>query len=133
MLDTVTTINGVDFSSHISSVEINLKKADVDTTNFSGGGKEHAAGLKDDEFTFNFQQNFDPAMVDATLWPLYANGTEFAVTVKPKNAAISTANPLYSGTCVLLEYTPLSGKPGDLSEAKVKVVTQRTGISRATT
>jgi hypothetical protein len=41
-------------------------------------------------------------------------------------------NPLYSATCVLFEYMPLSGKVGELSDTKVTFPTQRSGISRAT-
>ncbi len=81
--DAVITINGVDFSDHCSSVEIQLKKAGIDTTNFSGGGKEQVAGLKDDEFSVTLQQDFAAAEVDATLYPLYNLETEFTVTVKP--------------------------------------------------
>lgn len=130
--DCVITVNGVDFSDHISQVEVQLKKASVDTTNFSGGGKEQVAGLKDDEFTISFQQDFAAAEVDATLYPLYNNETEFVVTVKPTSAAVSASNPLYSGTCILLEYSPLAGKVGDLSDTKVKFPSQRNGITRAT-
>lgn len=128
----VVTIAGVDFSSHAHTVEIMLKKAAVDSTNFSGGGREQMAGLRDDEFTVDLQQDFDVAQVDATLFPLYANETEFTVSVKPTNAAVSATNPLYSGTCILLEYQALSGKVGDLSDTKVKFPTQRQGITRAT-
>ena len=128
----VITVNGIDFSDHVSSVEVSLKKASIDTTNFSGGGKEQVAGLKDDEFTINFQQDFAAAEVDATLYPLYNNETEFVVTVKPVAGAVSVSNPLYSGTCILLEYQPLSGKVGELSDTKVKFPSQRSGISRAT-
>lgn len=129
--DCVITINGVDFSDHVSQVEVSLKKASVDTTNFSGGGKEQIAGLKDDEFTVSFQQDFAAASVDATLFNLYNTEVEFPVTVKPRAAAVSAANPLYSATCILLEYQPLAGKVGDLSDTKVKFAAQRTGITRA--
>ena len=128
----VITVNGVDFSDHVSSVEVSLKKSSIDTTNFSGGGKEQVAGLKDDGFTVNFQQDFAAAQVDATLYPLYNNESEFVVTVKPTVGAVSASNPLYSGTCILLEYQPLSGKVGELSDTKVKFPSQRSGISRAT-
>ncbi len=129
--DCVITINGVDFSDHVSQVEVSLKKASVDTTNFSGGGKEQIAGLKDDEFTVSFQQDFAAASVDATLFNLYNTEIEFPVTVKPKAGATSASNPLYSATCILLEYQPLAGKVGDLSDTKVKFAAQRTGITRA--
>lgn len=128
----VTTVNGVDLSDHISSVELSLKKADIDTTNFQGGGKEHQAGLSDDEITVEFQQDFGAAEVNQTLSPLYDNENEFIVTVKPTASGVSATNPLYSATCLLLEYLPLSGKVGDLSTVKVKFVTQRTGITYAT-
>lgn len=127
----VITVNGVDFSDHVHTVEIALKKAAVDTTNMSGGGREQIAGLKSDEFTIDFQQDFVAAQVDATLYPLYANESEFVVTVKPTAAAVSVSNPLFSGTCILLEYMPLTGKVGDLSQTKVKFATQRSGIARA--
>lgn len=131
LTECVITVNGVDFTDHVGDVTVSMKKAAVDTTNFAGGGKEQQGGLKEDEFDIEFQQDFAAAEVNATLWPLYENGTEFTVTVKPFNAAVSTTNPLFSGTCILLEYTPLSGKVGALSTSKVKFPTQRTGISVA--
>lgn len=130
--DCSITVNGVDFSDHVSAVEISLKKASVDTTNFSGGGKEQVAGLKDDEFSVTFQQDFAASEVDATLYPLYNNETEFLVEVKPTAGAVSATNPKYTATCILLEYQPLAGKVGDLSDTKVKFPTQRAGITRAT-
>lgn len=130
--DCVITVNGVDFSDHVSSVEVSLKKDSIDTTNFSGGGKEQVAGLKEDEFTVTFQQNFAAGEVDAVLYPLYNLETEFVVTVKPTVGAVSVNNPVYSGTCILLEYQPLAGSVGELSETKVTFPSQRSGIARAT-
>jgi hypothetical protein len=122
----------VDFSDHVSSVEVSMKKNSIDTTNFSGGGKEAVAGLKEDEFTIDFQQDFAAGEVDAILYPLYDDETEFTVTVRPTSSAVSASNPEYSATCILLEYQPLSGKVGELSDTKVKFPTQRSGIARAT-
>jgi hypothetical protein len=130
--DCQVVVNGVNFSDHVASVEVSLKKDAVDTTNFSGGGKEAIAGLKEDTFTIDFQQDFAAAEVDATLYPLYNNETEFVVAVRPHTAAISSTNPEYSATCILLEYQPLSGKVGELSDTKVKFPCQRSGIARAT-
>jgi hypothetical protein len=125
-------VNGTDFSDHVSSVEITLKKDDVDTTNFGGSGRERKAGLKDDEFQINFQQDFAAANVDAVLYPLWNNETEFTVLVRPTAAAVSATNPNYSATCILLEYSPVNGKVGELSETSVTFPAQRTGITRAT-
>src|SRR6267154_4850695 len=108
-------IAGTDFSNHVSSVTVSMSKKGVDTTNFSGGGSEQQAGLKSDEFDITFQQDFNAASVDQVLYPLYLNETEFTIEVRPVTAARSVTNPAYVGTlnCILLDYTPIDGKPGD--------------------
>ncbi|OII61212.1 hypothetical protein BJP40_06710 [Streptomyces sp. CC53] len=125
-------VDGVDFTNHASSVEITASKDEVDTTSFDGAGRERKAGLQDNSFTINFQQDFDANEVDATLFPLWNNATEFTVAVRPVDAAISATNPEYSGTCILLEYTPLAGSVGDLSETEVTFPVQRGTFTRAT-
>lgn len=125
-------VNGVNFSDHTSSVEVSMKKKSIDTTNFSGGGTEAQAGLKEDQFVITLQQDFNAAEVNATLYPLYNNENEFTVAVRPVTAAISTTNPEFSATCILLEYQPISGKVGELSDTKVTFPTQRAGITMAT-
>lgn len=130
--DCTITVNGVDLSDHVSSVEVNFVKDEVETTNFSGQGRERIAGLKDDSFVVTFQQDYAAGEVDQTLFPLYNDENEFTVIVKPTAAAVSPTNPSYTGTCILLEYQPLSGSVGDLSETEVTFPSQRTGIARAT-
>lgn len=125
-------VDGVNFSSHTSEVEINLTKDEIDTTNFGGAGRERAHGLKDDSFTINFQQDFDPASVDATLYPLWDSEAEFEVKVRPTSQPVSATNPEYTATCILLEYQPLAGSVGELSETSVTFPAQREGIQRTT-
>ncbi len=130
--DCYIVVNGTNFSDHISAVTVNLSKDDVETTSFSGGGRERMQGLKDDSFELTLQQDFEAASVDAVFYPLYDLGTEFEVEVRPTSSAVSATNPKYTGDCILMEYSPLDGKVGDLSETKVKIPTQRAGITRAT-
>ena len=132
LLNCYIAIAGVDVSDHVSSVEVSFKRAQVDSTNFSGGGKEAMPGLKSDSFTIQVQQDFAAASINAILQPLYAAGTEFVVEVRPAAGAISASNPSFTGTCILFEYQPLSGKVGDLSDTKVTLPTQRSGIAMAT-
>jgi hypothetical protein len=132
LTDCYIVVNGTNFSDHVSQVSVNLSKDDVETTSFSGGGRERMQGLKDDGFEITFQQDFAAASVDAVLYPLYDLGTEFEIEVRPTSSAVSATNPSYTGTCILMEYSPLDGKVGDLSETKVKIPTQRSGIERAT-
>lgn len=130
--DCFIEVDGVNFSSHVSSVTINLSKDEIDTTNFGGSGRERAHGLKDDSFELTFQQDYDANSVDDTLYPLWDDETEFTVKVRPKSGSTSANNPEYSATCILLEYTPLAGDVGDLSTTDVTFPAQRSGIARAT-
>jgi hypothetical protein len=130
--DCYLVINGTDLSDHVSAVTLTLSKDAVETTSFSGGGRERVAGLKDDQLELTFQSDYAAASVDAVLYPLYDNETEFDVEVRPTSSAVSATNPKYTATCVLFEYAPLDGKVGDLAETKVKIPTQRTGFTRAT-
>jgi hypothetical protein len=125
-------VDGVNLSSHTSSVEVNTNSDEIDTTNFGGAGRERRHGLKDDSFVLNMQQDFDAASVDATLWPLKQDEEEFQVVVRPTSAPVSATNPEYEATCILLQYQPLSGAVGALSETSVTLPAQRDGITRST-
>ena len=104
----------------------------VNGTNFSGSGRERVHGLQDNSFTVTFQQDFAAASVDAVLFPLWNNENEFTVEIRPTSGAVSASNPKYTGTCILLEYQPLSGDVGDLSETEVTFNVQRGTFTRAT-
>lgn len=130
--DCFIEVNGVNFSDHISSVTVNMSKDEVETTNFGGQGRERVHGLRDDSFEINFQQDFEAGEVDDVLYPLWDEETEFTVKVRPSAGAKSASNPEWSATCILLEYTPLAGDVGALSETSVTFPAQRTGILRAT-
>jgi hypothetical protein len=127
----VITINGVDLSDHIDSVEINDETADVKTTNFGSSGNEtRTGGLKSGSITISMQQDYAASKVDATLWA--ARGTAITVTVKATSASTSATNPLYSGSYLVTQYKPASGKVGDLS--MLSVTWPRTGdLTRTTT
>ena len=126
----VITINCVDLSDHIDSVEINDETADVKTTNFGSSGNEtRVGGLKSGSITISMQQDYAASKVDATAWA--ARGTAITVTVKASSAATSATNPLYSGSYLVTQYKPVSGKVGDLS--MLSVTWPRTGDLTRTT
>jgi hypothetical protein len=130
--DCYVVVNGYNASDHVSSCEINMSKDEVETTNFSGSGRERVHGLQDNSFTVTFQQDFDPGKVDAVLFPLWDTEAEFTVEIRPRSGSVSATNPKYTGTCILLEYQPLAGDVGDLSETEVTFNVQRGTFARAT-
>jgi len=130
--DCFIEVDDVELSDHVSSVEVSLEKDEIDTTNFGGDGRERAHGLKNDSFTLNFHQNYSASSVDATLYPIWDEEKEVTVVVRPRSSAVGIDNPQYSGTCILLSYSPMSGDVGQLSSTSVTFHSQRDGISRAT-
>ena len=131
LTDASITVNSVDLSSHAFSVDIKLEKDKIDVSGFnSSGATEYLPGSKEEEFTVSFRQDFAAAEVDATLWPLYNDGTTVPFIIKPTSAAVSATNPSYSGDCNLYEYHPLDGELGDVSETQVTFVVTG-GIERA--
>jgi hypothetical protein len=126
-------INSIDLSDHMSSVSVETTADDIDVTAMGAGGRQHLAGIRNDQFTFEAFSDFAAAEIDATLWPLMVTaGTVFLVEVWADGTTTSTTNPKYSGSCVMLEYNPISGSVGDASMTPLTLPVNGT-ITRATT
>ena len=119
MNDASVTVNSVDLSNHVDSVEVAYSYDDVDITAMGATAKAHALGLRDDKITVTFLQDYAASSVHATRSPLVGN-TGFTVVVKPTSGAVSTTNPKFTATCVMMGYTPISGKVGERSENQVE-------------
>jgi hypothetical protein len=133
--DAVITVNAVDLSDHCSSVTVEGTTDEVDVTSFTAASyREFTDGFKDATITATFFQDFAASEVDATLQPLWANGTEFAVTVKHRSTATSGSNPLYSlPVAKLYSYSPIAGGVGDASSFDATFRNAGTaGLTRAT-
>lgn len=129
--DASVTINGVNLSDHVTEVELTGEAEMKEDTAMGDSWRSYIGGLKNWTLKVTFHQDFDAAMVDATLWPLLG-AAAFPVSVKPTSAAVSATNPNYNGNALLPSYSPLAGAVGDL--ATVSVTFQGTGtLARATT
>ncbi len=131
--DASIVVDGVDLSDHISSVELNSAKDLVESTAFGDAYKTNLIGLGDATIAVTFQQDYDAASVDATLWPLHDAEEEFVVVVKPTSAAVALTNPSYTMTAVLPEFAPIAGGVGELSTTDVTFQNSgSSGIVKAT-
>jgi hypothetical protein len=117
LLNPQIIVNSVDLSNRIDTVSIEETFADVDTTAFGSTSKTRLAGLGDNKFSAEFQQDFAAAEVEQTVYPLI--GTLASVTVKPLNAATSTVNPAYTFQVLVTDWKPVGGKVGDLLKSSV--------------
>ncbi len=105
------SIGGTDLSTHIQSVEITNSRETVDDTGMSDNTRLVEAGLRTAGISMEFKQDF--SAVDAVLWPLYENGSDVVIIVRPDAGAVSASNPQFTQTCVITDYSPFSGSVGD--------------------
>ena len=129
--DASVVVNNVDLSDHVASVTINESQPEVDVTAMGDGGHVILPGLPDCTIEVTYRQDYTSGKVDGTHWTLYNMTSGFQVVVKPTSPAVGASNPTFTATCVLLDYQPISGGPGDAADATVTYTVTGT-IVRAT-
>lgn len=130
--DAFLEINSVDLSDQANEVRLDTGREMKDKSRFGKITRLNKAGAKTWSISVTFLQNYDAGKVDATLWPLYDNGTEFTVKVRPrKTDAIGPTNPEYSAVGVISNYQPVGGAWGDLQNAPLSIEAAD-DLSRAT-
>ena len=107
------TINSVDLSSCVKSVTVNRQFDTLEVTAMGDAGHRMIAGLANDSFVISFNQDYSSGKVNQTIEPLL--GTTTTIVVKPTTAAVSAANPSYTGTVLIDSWTPVNGAVGDLA------------------
>ena len=107
------TLGTTDFSSSIAAVTLEVSADEQETTAFGNSFRTRIAGLKDASLTLEWHQDFGADSVDATLWPLL--GSEVSWTILPQGGPVSAPNPSYSGTALVVQYSPLDSSVGDLA------------------
>lgn len=115
--DYSVTINGSDFAASLNSVELAQEADDLETTAFGSTWRTRIGGLKQASLTLNFMQDFAAGSVDATLNPLL--GSIATVVIKPTSSAVGTANPSYTMTCLVTQYSPFASSVGDVATLSV--------------
>jgi hypothetical protein len=120
--DAFVSINGVDLSNHVKSVNITYEAEMLDDTVMgTSGTRSNKPGLKNWSIEASFLQDHDPGSVDETLFPL-VGAPAFPVAVRPsKTNPVGPTNPEYGGNGVLETYPPLTGEVGALGTAQCTI------------
>jgi len=111
------TINAVDFSTNLNSVELSLEADDIETTAFGSTFRTRIGGLKQGSVTLNFMQDFAASSVDATLHPLL--GAIATVVIVPTSGTVTATNPSYTMTALVTQYSPFASSVGDIATVSV--------------
>jgi hypothetical protein len=127
--DYKVTLGTTNVSTYLTQTELGLEADEVETTAFGATFRTRVGGLKNGSITLQFNQDFGAGGVDALLFPLLGSAVAFVIT--PSSTAVSATNPSYSGTALVVQYTPIGASVGDL--ATFSVTWPTTGaVTRAT-
>jgi hypothetical protein len=115
LTDANITLNSTDISSNVASVTLSSSAAEVETTAFGQGAVTRVGGLKDNSVTLALHNDY--SAVEGLVYPLI--GATATIVIKPNGTAVGTANPSYTATVLVTEWTPVNGAVGELNTADV--------------
>lgn len=124
--DYKVTVNGVNLSTSLNSVELSIESDDLETTAFGGEFRTRIGGLKTGSLTLSFMQDFGAGAVDATLYPLF--NTLATVVITPTSGSVSATNPSYTATALVNQYSPFASSVGDIATLSVTWPTSGTVV-----
>lgn len=126
-------VNSVDISNHVSKVQIDVQRDEVDVTSMGDTNKEIVLGLGDATMTITVFNDYAVGNIDSQMFALNQTNTPFPVEVRPVNGARSTSNPGYTMTALMPNYSPIGGDIGSaVSTDLVFRNASQTGLQRQT-
>jgi hypothetical protein len=115
LTDANITLGGTDISADVAAVTLTSSAAEVETTAFGQGAVTRTGGLKDNSVTLSIHQEY--SSIEGLVYPLIGGTT--SIVIKPNGTAVGTANPSYTATVLVTEWTPVNGAVGELNTADV--------------
>ena len=111
------TLNGTDISNDVAAITLSTTASEIPTTSFgSGGAVTRVAGLIDNSVTLSLHNEF--SSVEGLIYPLVGS-TAVTIVIKASTAAVSTANPSFSASVLITEWSPINGAVGELNTVDV--------------
>ena len=108
-------LGGTDISSYVASITLTISVNEVETTSFGTGAVTRVGGLQDNSVTLDLHQDY--SAIEGLVYPLIGSTT--SLVIKPNGTAVGTANPSYTMTPLVTEWTPVHGAVGELATASV--------------
>jgi hypothetical protein len=115
MTNANVTLGSTDISAYVASVTLSISVNEVETTSFGTGAVTRVGGLQDNSVTLDMHQDF--SAIEGLVFPLIGGTT--SLVIKPNGTAVGTANPSYTMTPLVTEWTPVNGAVGELATVSV--------------
>lgn len=122
LTDAYVSLATTDISQYVTSVTLSSTLDVVETTGMSNTSRTRVAGLRDNQITLEFNQDFASGALEALIYPSDAStkiGTSVAMEVRPTSAAASATNPKYTFNALITEWQSVSGSVGELATVSV--------------
>jgi hypothetical protein len=116
-------LQAVNLSSYVTSASVTMSAAEVTTTAMGSGGVTRVGGLRDDSISIDFNTSYGTSSVESVLSDLVGVSTA-TIVVYTEGTVASTANPAYSATVMIPEFSPLDASVGELSTSSVTFAVQ---------
>lgn len=109
--DPYVSINGVDLSDYVMSVDFVDQYDTHDNTAGAATGRSNRAGIQNPSMTVTFLQDHGTGTVDQTIGPL-VGAAAFAIIYKPAGPTTAVTNPKWTGNAIIGSY-PVGGTVAD--------------------
>lgn len=116
LTNSAVSIAGTDVSSYVASVTLTSSAAEVETTAMGNTAVTRVGGLVDNSISLDFHQDY--SVIEPLMFPLIGGTAQIVVRPNGTGTA-STANPSYTMTALITEWTPVNGAVGELATASV--------------
>lgn len=103
-------LGGTDISAQCDSIELSFDAAKVTTTNFgSAGWEESLQGIRSATLNFQLKMDSDLSGIEKTIWDAAIHATTNTLTfeVRRDSGSVSTSNPKWTGTAIILQAGPV--------------------------
>ncbi len=122
LTDAYVVFASTDISQYVTSVTLSSTLDVVETTGMSNTSRTRVAGLRDNQVTLEFNQDFASGALETLVYPSDATtkiGTAVAMEIRPTSGSVSTTNPKYTFSALISEWQSLSGSVGELATVSV--------------
>ena len=103
-----------DLTDHVMALTLNRSLDELDVTAMGNLGHSFIAGLDASSLSVDLLNDDAASNVMATLNTLYGTLSAFKI-IQNSSVAISTTNPVLTGTILVNKITPIAGKVGDVA------------------
>jgi len=113
------SVDGNDISANVKSVNISYSAEALEKTAMGDNTRNKIGGLLDWSLSVELNEDYAAAAIDSIMFPLV--GTVVPVIIRPDAGVVSTSNPQYAGSGLVVSYPPLGGAVGELATASVDI------------